>query len=168
MKLVVGWTLVGGFVFTVFVTCLSLVGWIKFADPQQQKKLFQILIVELVIGLGAKFLGGVTFDPKTVSAEIERKGSNAAIETTIVDLIDAGARGDTSVDKAQLERLHERIQVEPGEPDAQRTGELRQVIQRLPEGRVSTAAAKEMSTSDTLKRSRALDFKRPIPIAPHN
>lgn len=40
MALVVGWTLVGAFAFTLLITCFSLVGWVKFVDPKQQRKLF--------------------------------------------------------------------------------------------------------------------------------
>lgn len=47
IELIIAYTLAGAFVFTVIITCLSLVGWIRFADPQQQKKLFYIIIVEL-------------------------------------------------------------------------------------------------------------------------
>jgi energy-coupling factor transporter transmembrane protein EcfT len=49
LKLIVAYTLVAAFVFTVIMTCLSLVGWVKFAVAGQQRKLFASLIVELVV-----------------------------------------------------------------------------------------------------------------------
>ena len=45
IQLIVGYTLTGALVFSVIVTCLSLVGWIKFADQAQQNRLFIVLIV---------------------------------------------------------------------------------------------------------------------------
>ena len=40
IRLTIAYTLAGAFVFTVVITCLSLVGWIRFADKKQQQKLF--------------------------------------------------------------------------------------------------------------------------------
>lgn len=45
--LVVAWTMVTVFIFTSIVTCLSLVGWVKFANASQQNKLFYALIIEV-------------------------------------------------------------------------------------------------------------------------
>src|SRR6266403_1628301 len=39
IRLTIAYTLAGAFVFTVVITCLSLVGWIRFADKKQQQKL---------------------------------------------------------------------------------------------------------------------------------
>lgn len=46
---VIAWTIVGAFIFTVFITCFSLIGWISFKDPEQQKKLFAVLIIEIIV-----------------------------------------------------------------------------------------------------------------------
>jgi len=48
IQLILAYTLTGAVIFTVVTTCASLVGWIKFADPKQQNKLFYLLVVELV------------------------------------------------------------------------------------------------------------------------
>ena len=48
IRLVIAYTLTGAVVFTVIVTCLLLVGWMKFADSEQQQKLFYVLIVEII------------------------------------------------------------------------------------------------------------------------
>jgi len=72
MKLVIAYTLVGAFVFTVAITCLSLVGWIRFADKKQQSKLFTTLIVELVvIGLGT-FTNLLQLDPAETRAAVQQ------------------------------------------------------------------------------------------------
>ena len=66
VQLIIAYTLAVAFAFTVLVTCLSLVGWIGFANPEQQKKLFYALIVELVV-IGVSFFSGwIEFDPTGV------------------------------------------------------------------------------------------------------
>jgi hypothetical protein len=74
MQLVVGWTLVGGFVFTMLVTCLSLVGVVRFADPKQQRMLFKALVLQLVVGVGGKVAGAWRFDARDVGAEVHAEG----------------------------------------------------------------------------------------------
>jgi len=71
IKLIIAYTLVGAFVFTVIITCLSLVGWIRFADPTQQRKLFVALIVELVVICLGSFANLLKFDPKQVQKEVQ-------------------------------------------------------------------------------------------------
>src|SRR4051794_22468299 len=70
IQLIVGYTLAGAVVFTVIVTCLSLVGWIKFADASQQNKLFGVLIVELIVICVGFFGGLLRFDAKSVEQKI--------------------------------------------------------------------------------------------------
>jgi len=86
IKLIVAYTLVGALVFTVAITCLSLIGLIEFADKKQQSKLFYALIIELVV-LSVGFFGNyLSFD----SRKAEEK-----VATYI----------DDSVDKKVLEKL---------------------------------------------------------------
>jgi hypothetical protein len=81
IQLIVGYTLAGALVFTVVVTCLSLVGWIKFADAGQQNKLFAVLIVELVaVGVGF-FAGLLKFDPTQVERKIREAEQYKALST---------------------------------------------------------------------------------------
>ncbi|MBA7679839.1 hypothetical protein ES703_88144 [subsurface metagenome] len=70
IQLIIAYSLAGAFVFTVIVTCLSLVGWIKFSDTKQQQRLFTVLIVELVVVCVGFFAGFLRFDPTKVVAEI--------------------------------------------------------------------------------------------------
>jgi len=81
IQLIVGYTLAGALVFTVIITCLSLVGWIKFADPAQQNKLFVVLIVELVV-ISVGFFGGLLkFDPQQVERKIREVEQYKALST---------------------------------------------------------------------------------------
>ena len=63
IQLIIAYTLVGAFLFTVVITCLSLVGWIKLANSAQQQKLFSVLVVELVVGCLAFFFNFLTLNP---------------------------------------------------------------------------------------------------------
>ena len=66
IQLIVTYTLVGAFLFTVIVTCGSLVGWVKFKYPSQQRKLFAVLLVQLcVVGIGF-FANILKFNPMQV------------------------------------------------------------------------------------------------------
>ncbi len=58
IKLIMAYTLVGGVIFTVIVTNLSLIGWVKFADNNQQQALFKALIIEVVV-VAVGFFGNV-------------------------------------------------------------------------------------------------------------
>lgn len=62
IQLAVAYTLVGALIFTVIVTCLSLVGVIKIPDKKQQNQLFMALILELVVGSVAFFVGFLKLD----------------------------------------------------------------------------------------------------------
>lgn len=72
IQLIVAYTLVGALVFTVVITCLSLVGWIKFADQSQQNKLFAVLIVELVVICMGFFADLLKLNPRQVEQSIRQ------------------------------------------------------------------------------------------------
>jgi hypothetical protein len=74
IQLIVAYTLVGAFVFTVAITCMSLIGWIKFANKKQQQKLFATLIIQLVIVCVGFFTRILQFNPKTVASELVEQG----------------------------------------------------------------------------------------------
>ena len=114
LQLAIAYTLVGAFVFTVVVTCLSLVGLVKFAIENQQKRLFQILIVELVIICVTFFAGFIEFDPKLVAetAKLEEAKkirytvnvldqlNNAGVDTAALSLEVGAAVIEASTDRA--------------------------------------------------------------------
>ena len=70
IQIIVAYTLVAVFVFTAIITSLSMVNIVKFADSSQQKMLFKVLIVELVI-VAVGFFGNIlTFSPSKVRKNI--------------------------------------------------------------------------------------------------
>jgi len=86
LQLVVAYTFVGALVFTVVLTCLSLVGWITFKDEKQQKKLFSVFLIELVVGSLAWFFQFIALDPGAVAKEIERKAVSVLEKRTREDI----------------------------------------------------------------------------------
>lgn len=85
ISLVIAYTLAGAVVFTVVITCLTLVGWVRLADENQQKKLFYILIVE-VIGISVSFFGGfLRYDPVGVQRDIIRDANSVVLQKAWLD-----------------------------------------------------------------------------------
>lgn len=70
LKLILAYSLVAVFVFTAIVTSLSLIGWAKFIDQDQQKTLFKVLIVEVVIVSVGFFADLLEFNPATAKNQI--------------------------------------------------------------------------------------------------
>lgn len=79
MQLIIGYAFTGATVFLAVITLLSLVGWVKFADSSQQKKLFTILIVAIVGISVSSFAGLMRFDAANVAKSIEDKGVDEGI-----------------------------------------------------------------------------------------
>jgi hypothetical protein len=77
VQLAIAYTLLGALVFTVVITCLSLVGIVRFANQEQQRRLFAALILELVVGCVGFFFNFLKLDPTAVSRNI---ASNARAE----------------------------------------------------------------------------------------
>ena len=72
IKLTIAYTILGAFIFTAIITCLSMVGVVNFAKPSQQSKLFTILIVEIVTVSVGTFYNLLEFNPREVQREVER------------------------------------------------------------------------------------------------
>lgn len=155
MTLVVGWTLVGAFAFTVAVTCFSLVGWVRFADPAQQKRLFQVLVVEVVVAVGARFAGAARFDPAPVEKSIRKAGANEELRATVGDLLRA-RDGEPVATREALEALVERIDpMDRAQVEAKR--DLQTRIRALPQGVLKP------SDVDTLRRAPSMTTFRVAP-----
>ena len=73
MKLVIGWTCVGVFIATAIITLLALVGAIRLAAPSYLKRLFGLLIAEIVIVCVGWFAGALK-SPEMVANNIRDEG----------------------------------------------------------------------------------------------
>jgi hypothetical protein len=144
MKLVMGWTIVGGFIFTMVITCLSLVGWVRFADPRQQKRLFSVLIVEVVAAAGAHVVGAVNLSVSDTREKVETSGANQAYLTAAEDMLESDPAQRTPPDKAQITRVISRIKVTPGTAQAMQVETLKKAVSDLPAGSIDPRAAKDL------------------------
>ena len=72
IKLIIAYTLVGAFLVTVIITIFSHLGWIRFADSKQQRKLYIANISLLVIGCLGVFLNFFNVSPKYVQQQLEQ------------------------------------------------------------------------------------------------
>jgi len=144
MALVIGWTIVGAFLFTTVITCLSLIGWVKFADAKQQRKLFSALIIEVVVAAGGKAVGGVQLDPSPVEASIKSDGKAEADLETAGDMLESSPEHGALPDKERLGRLIGRIRVKPGTPQESQLRELKTEFATLPAGVITVDRAKTL------------------------
>ena len=80
--LVIAYTLVGAFIFTVIITCLSLIGLVKFSDKAQQQKLFYALIIEVVVISTAFFSGFLKFTSSKTEENSKQEEDQVRIETS--------------------------------------------------------------------------------------
>ena len=77
IQLSIAYTLAIVFIFTAIVTGLSLIGIVKFTYASQQKALFRVLIIELVIVSLGFFSGILKFDARQVQNQVVAKELNA-------------------------------------------------------------------------------------------
>jgi len=145
MQLVVGWPLVGAFVFTVVVTCLSLVGWVRFMDPGQQKKLFQVVVVELLVGAGGLASGALRLDPGAVGSEVWSDGRLAGAAEAVDRMV-----GECAVDRVAdpareaAVRAVEEVELPRGSPAAARRGQLFGELRRAPDSAEFRSALRDV------------------------
>jgi len=152
MALVVGWALVGAFVFTLVITCLSLVGWVKFTTPSQQKKLFTVIILEMVVVFGGSLVGVVRLNPVPVREALKTQGANEEIVTALsTALTDASTTG-AGVTKEQARLQLDRINTTRDPQLAHVRDELRTKINALPSGPIPAPTAKQLSRSGLFMR----------------
>ncbi|WP_205502451.1 hypothetical protein [Rufibacter psychrotolerans] len=120
IKLVISYTLLGVLVFTAVITCLSLIGLVKFADSKQQQKLFYALIIEIIGGSIAVFFNFLSINPQSVANRIGDKAvqnadlslakevTKEAISSKIGNSVSEGmitVTGRVTADNANLIRL---------------------------------------------------------------
>jgi len=161
MALVVGWALVGAFVFTLLVTCLSLVGWIQFKYPEQQRRLFSALIIEIVLAVGGSALGRVRFGVKAVEDALKSRGANEEIVATLRSGIRDAEAGGTGLTRDQAERLIGRIDVGSDRTLAREKAALHLKVSALPSGWISPKAARNLAHESPLIQEGGPPAPRP-------
>ena len=108
IQLIIAYTLVGAFVFTVIITCLSLIDIIKFADKEQQNKLFYTLIVELMILCVFYFGKILNFNPNAInntSFSKENILSKPTPEKAIENIRKNSVNGTSNINKYDVEAI---------------------------------------------------------------
>ena len=132
MALVIGWTLVGGFVFTVVLTLLSLPGWIRFADKKQQQKLFAAIVLELLVGGVGWGVDGLKFDASDVGEGVRIQGKNEAL----LEFMDQ----NENLTKKQATNLTERLDPSRDPRIGEIQLDLLKTIKELPPGTLEHAS----------------------------
>jgi hypothetical protein len=95
IKLAIAYTLLGAFVFTVVLTCLALIGKFKFPDRRVQRRLIEILVIELaVLGVGT-FSDFLRFSPSNLADDVEEHAQTSLpiVEPLATASQPAGERG---------------------------------------------------------------------------
>jgi high-affinity K+ transport system ATPase subunit B len=70
VKIILAYAETTVFVFTAFITCLSLIVIVRFAEASQQKTLFKTLIVEIVVVVIGFFSNYLEFNPTEAKSKI--------------------------------------------------------------------------------------------------
>ncbi|WP_377517031.1 hypothetical protein [Microbulbifer taiwanensis] len=133
--IVISWVIVAVFAFTSAASCLALVGIIQLPNPKQQQRLFQVLIVQIVvISLGL-------FSDKMRLNEEQSEGPESSPQ-----LLAQGAP-TTAVDAVPVSN---RKAVRPSEPagDNAPTGNDQQDVQAA--ARTTPVEFSEIKISDTI------------------
>ena len=164
MKLVAGWTIVVAFIFTTIVTCMSLVGWIKFTYKRQQHGLYGALILELVIGTVSSVTGSTTLDAQQVANDLRADGATTELLGIVDEGLATGANTAPVWEREQLSMLIERLDVAPGTPEASQKAALHAQVAKLPSGRISVEAASAIRKSEVIA-SRRLAPRRMTTLA---
>jgi hypothetical protein len=88
IKLVIAYALTGSFLFTLVVTCLSLINVIKSIDKKLKRKLINVLIVEVAVIAAGSFSDLINLDPGKASAVVRNEGIKDGREREKIDIAD--------------------------------------------------------------------------------
>jgi hypothetical protein len=88
IKLVIAYALTGSFLFTLVVTCLSLVNVIKSIDKKLKRKLINVLIVEVAVIAIGSFSDLINLDPGRATTVVRNEGIKDGREREKIDIAD--------------------------------------------------------------------------------
>ena len=112
IQLIVAYTFAAVIIYTAVITALSLTGVVKFRTENQQKTLFGVLIVELVVAAVAFFADFIKFDATPVSEKVALANSlpeiRAAVEQAEAEL-EAARKSEDSLKKKHLSNAYSHI-----------------------------------------------------------
>jgi len=100
IKLVVFYSLTGAFVFTLIVTCLSMIGVIKTLDKTLKKTLYKVLIVEVCVAAVGAYANLLNINPLKVSEEIRQDERTEIVKTLVQNTLESS--GDSVLLDPQL------------------------------------------------------------------
>lgn len=86
IKLIIAYALTGSFVFTLVVTCLSLINVIKSIDKKLKRKLINVLIVQVAVIAVGSFSDALNFDPGETS-DVIREDERTEIAGDLIESI---------------------------------------------------------------------------------
>ncbi|HUG12206.1 MAG TPA: hypothetical protein VMM36_14405 [Opitutaceae bacterium] len=148
IKLAISYTLALAFVFTVIITCLSMLGWVRFADPKQQKRLFVAVVVQLAVGSVGVFFDFLKINPAEVKEQIQ---APIVEQRDAVEAEKQEVARELESSKATLADL--RLQQESLEEEIA-AGAVRLAALEADRGRLTEEVAAASSTRDALKAER--------------
>lgn len=93
MKLIIAYALTGSFLFTLIVTCLSLINVVKSIDKKLKRKLINVLIVEVAVIAVGSFSDLLNLDPAKASNIVREEGQEEAKSEIANMLIEGIAPG---------------------------------------------------------------------------
>ena len=102
VQLMIAYTLAGAFIFTVIVTCLSLIGRAKIVHRSQQKKLFYAVVLEIIVIGVASFKGFINFSPEKVE---KTAVAEANAEQSLATLVSNAASGTNNINLRDVESV---------------------------------------------------------------
>jgi DNA repair exonuclease SbcCD ATPase subunit len=122
MKLVIMWTLIGAFIFTVIITLLSMIGVVKFADRKQQGKMFAVIVVQVAVVCVGVFTGKLQASPakavEKVQQPLKEENKTLTREKTDLEGEKATLASQLTDTKQQFASVQESLQQVTQEKDA--------------------------------------------------
>ncbi len=155
-KLVIGITLSVAFIFTVFITLASLVGWVKFRYPSQQKVLFTTLVVELVTGGIGAYKQMIGINPSETQKKIEKplveKAEKLVLESKKTEQELYAIKEESSKQISALSELNNQREKQFADITSERTSYMQKTEALIAENKVFREAIEQTGNMDDHRR----------------
>jgi hypothetical protein len=174
IQLIVAYTLAGAFLFTVVVTCLSLIKQGTIVNRGQQKKLFYALVVEIVV-IGVGFFGNILkFNPAAVedAAIAEAKRQLTRTPEELLTIFQQNAVTGPDIEKADVEivlkggKLPEAVAIFTGPSAGQvKRKQFARHLLELKRPQEALAVCRQMTNKSEIRNVAKLAVERVMPAA---